>query len=138
MDVDSDKMSVDTEGKKESGEKWEAPPTLFPAVSPSDLVEATAVKAEGNKLFAAGSLAEAAEVYSRGLTLLQPPEVPASFQIQDKEHQTLWVSFSLNLAQVNLKMSQHAAAIKNCRRVLQVDAGNVKALYRLGSAQQGL
>ena len=55
----------------------------------------------------------------------------------DAQAAALRASLHLNAAMAALKLSQWPAARAACERVLAVDDGNVKALYRLAKAHEG-
>jgi serine/threonine-protein phosphatase 5 len=76
-----------------------------------------ALKAEGGALFVAERFAAAAQKYTEALAAGAPTSILYS-----------------NLAACHLKLENYGSVISNCDKALQLDAGNVKAMYRRGSA----
>ncbi|KAJ3357115.1 hypothetical protein HDU83_008622 [Entophlyctis luteolus] len=100
------------------------------------VADAAAAKDEGNAHFAAKRFAPAAQAYRHGISRLEYSwgAVPAEMEQIGK----LRVSLNLNLAASLIATKDMREAITACDRVLEVDARNVKALYRKGKAYVGL
>ncbi|XP_038062491.1 sperm-associated antigen 1A-like [Patiria miniata] len=83
--------------------------------------EATVLKDQGNQAFHKGDYTRAVELYTQGLERLKD-----------------FVVLYTNRAQAYNKLEKFAEAMEDCRIALQLEPNNVKALLRLGKAQQGL
>ncbi|CAI8002480.1 FK506-binding protein-like [Geodia barretti] len=90
-------------------------------------------KERGGKLFQEGQEGAAAVCYSRAAKL-----AAAAGGGGEGEFKDLQVALGLNLAACQLKLGQADHASSNCSRVLELDPGNVKALYRRGVARMRL
>ncbi|CAI8002490.1 FK506-binding protein-like, partial [Geodia barretti] len=90
-------------------------------------------KERGGKLFQEGQEGAAAVCYSRAAKLAAAAEGGGEGEFKD-----LQVALGLNLAACQLKLGQADHASSNCSRVLELDPGNVKALYRRGVARMRL
>ena len=96
-------------------------------------------KEGGGELFKLGKIKGAAMCYSKALKYLVPvdPDIQLeveSLQDYEKEIFSLQCVLMLNLAACQLKFGQYSLVVKNCNRVLEVEADSVKALYRRGQA----
>ena len=64
-----------------------------------------------------------------------------ALRLKDEEEEAVWKSslkkIYLNLSLCNLKQRKSHLALSNCRRVLELDGKNVKALFRLGQVREG-
>ncbi|KAJ3112466.1 cytochrome P450 monooxygenase 9 [Physocladia obscura] len=100
------------------------------------LADAASSKAAGNSSFAAADFASAAKSYRFGVSRLEYTwgATPAELA----EISALKVSLNANLAASLLKTKDLNDAIDACDRVLEIDAVNVKALFRKGQAYAGL
>lgn len=58
--------------------------------------------------------------------------------IQEEKIQSLTISCLLNRAFCQIKLGDHAGAVADCNKVLDVDDKNVKALYRKGQAYMNM
>ena len=96
-------------------------------------------KEGGGELFKQGKTKGAAICYSKALKYLIPvdPDIQLEVEtLQDYERDifSLQCVLMLNLAACQLKFQQYPHVVKNCNRVLEIEADNVKALYRRGQA----
>jgi tetratricopeptide (TPR) repeat protein len=87
---------------------------------------ANAIKEEGNALHNQGKYAEAAEKYQAAKQNLHGNASASAQQVK--------MSCCLNLASCYLKTGQHDLVVEECSNVIQMDAKNLKALYRRGQA----
>ena len=90
-------------------------------------------KERGGQLFQEGKEGAAAVCYSRAAKLAAAVGGGGEGEVKD-----LQVALGLNLAACQLKLGQAGHASSNCSRVLELDPGNVKALYRRGVARMRL
>jgi len=105
------------------------------------VAQAEKLKAEGTVAFKAEDYQTAATKYTQGLKYVceneysddSSDEDPAA----DSDNSELLISLSLNAAAAQLKLGDNSDAIKNCNKVLKLDATNVKALFRKGQALLG-
>ena len=100
---------------------------------PEKIAKATESKDKGNTDFKASSFEKAQKSYQAGLKYL---ETTFGADAEDGEIiKNLKVSLHSNLAAVQLKLNEAAAALKNCQAVLDIESSHPKALYRLVQAQ---
>lgn len=96
-------------------------------------------KEEGNKHFKAKELEDALAAWKDGLRYLDRLGDDDDASVVDdekkKEINTLRVSMLGNMCIVLLKQKQYGDVIANATKVLKIDADNVKALYRRGTAK---
>lgn len=97
------------------------------------LLEATALKDQGNAHFAAAELDDAARCYRRGTNKLKKLNPGNS---GDAQVQGLLISLQTNLSTVCFKQNKYAASRNVATKVLDIDASNVKALYRRAVANR--
>lgn len=141
IDLDSDSKSMDVDSDSDKKIDMEVDePVKIAALSDQEVEDITKLKEEGNALFKANSLDLALEKYGEGKVRVLPEDIDNTrmYEFEDDRRQALFLSFSLNLAQVNVKLSDWDNVIYHCREAFKVDENNVKALYRLGLAQQSL
>ena len=93
-------------------------------------------KERGGQLFQEGQERAAAVCYSRAAKLAAAAVVSGGRG--EREGKELQVALGLNLAACQLKLGQVDHASSNCSRILELDPGNVKALYRRGMARMRL
>ena len=96
-------------------------------------------KETGGELFKLDKTKGAAICYSKALKYLIPVDPDIQLEVQqlqeyEKEIFSLQSVLMLNLAACQLKFQHFPHAVKNCSRVLEMEADNVKALYRRGQA----
>ena len=111
---------------------FEEPPNAWDLDAAAKLVEADAIRARGNALFQRGDYARAVRRYAKALSY-----VGADHDLTDEQKRAQRerrASIHLNRAACYLKLGDYAAAVRDCDRVLEGDATNVKALYRKGHA----
>lgn len=100
--------------------------------SPEDkLVKAVSYKDRGNACIAAGDSAGALRHYERGIKI-------TSTISSDEQAKALLISLRLNLALACTKEERFFDAASAASKVLEVDAANVKALFRRGVARARL
>eukprot|EP00873_Tetraselmis_striata_P002653 jgi/Tetstr1/422917/TSEL_013698.t1 len=92
------------------------------------------IRAKGNELFKAGSFAGAATKYTKAEKYLTTEETAGATPELKEEINKALVSSLNNRAACYLKLSQPRSAIADCNAVLQVEAANAKALFRMGQA----
>ncbi|XP_042042379.1 peptidyl-prolyl cis-trans isomerase FKBP62-like isoform X2 [Salvia splendens] len=93
-------------------------------------------KEEGNTWFRAGKYARASQRYEKAVGFIV---YDLSFSEEEKEQaKVLKVSCNLNNAACKLKLKNYKEAQNLCSEVLEVDANNVKALYRRAQAYTNL
>jgi len=102
------------------------------AMSESErLAEAASSKAKGTEAFKSGEWSEAQELYADAAGL-------ADFRFDEPakaaEAKALRTSCLLNQAQCSLKLGDWRDCVASCTTVLSIDAANVKALFRRGTA----
>lgn len=92
-------------------------------------------KEVGTELFKAENMYGASLHYSKALKyILHIHHQSMDHGVERKVDISLKNTLFLNLAACQLKLSQFEKVVKSCSRVLEEDAGNVKALYRRGRA----
>ncbi|KAI8609533.1 hypothetical protein BC830DRAFT_1166456 [Chytriomyces sp. MP71] len=103
---------------------------------PVKLEDAVTAKTTGNSHFATGDFNAAATSYRFGVSRLEYTWGASPTELQ--EINALKVSLNTNLAACCLKTKDMNEAIQACNRALEVDSGNIKALFRMGQAHVGL
>ncbi|KAI4378433.1 hypothetical protein MLD38_015913 [Melastoma candidum] len=89
-------------------------------------------KAEGNSLFERGDFSGASQKYEKAVKCI---EFDHSFSDEEKATATaLRLSCYLNNAACKLRLSAYHEATRLCTKVLELDSGNIKALYRRSQA----
>ncbi|GMH30961.1 hypothetical protein Nepgr_032804 [Nepenthes gracilis] len=89
-------------------------------------------KEEGNALFKAGKQTRASKRYEKAAKYI---EYDSSFSDEEKKQaRALKITCNLNNAACKLKLKEYKQAEKLCTKVLELDSGNVKALYRRAQA----
>ncbi|KAL6054443.1 Peptidyl-prolyl cis-trans isomerase fkbp4 [Balamuthia mandrillaris] len=92
----------------------------------------TAMKDEGNALFRAAKFKRAHKKYKQAASYV---ESDYSFSEEEKQQsKPLKVACYLNMAACDLKLQDWQNCVKNCKKVLELEPCNVKALYRRGQA----
>ena len=96
-------------------------------------------KEEGSKLFKQNHVHQAAIRYSKAIQYLAAVDPDIPLEVEDledyeKEIVSLRTVSLLNLAACQLKLQQYDHVVRNCSRVLEVEPGNVKSLYRRARA----
>lgn len=90
-------------------------------------------KEKGTWHFKEGNLEQALKYYNRVREFLKSED-----RLKDEEktkRDSLYIAGLLNIALVQFKLNEMTQCIEACNEVLQLDANNVKALYRRGQAQ---
>lgn len=101
---------------------------------------AYAEKASGNEFFREGQLEEASKAYSKALLAVNQAfrEVEDETQLKSLV-QEVQIPGLLNLALCYLKLNRDVKnAVVHCTSVLQIEPGNIKALYRRAQAHLSL
>ncbi|CAN0391958.1 unnamed protein product, partial [Laminaria digitata] len=93
--------------------------------------QAVSYKDRGNACIAAGDSAGALKHYERGIKI-------TSSLSSDEQGKALLISLRLNLALACTKEERFFDAASAASKVLEVDAANVKALFRRGVARARL
>ncbi|KAG7382220.1 Peptidyl-prolyl cis-trans isomerase fkbp8 [Phytophthora boehmeriae] len=93
------------------------------------IAEATQKKESGNRYFKEKNYEQAAKLYKRALKLLETWEHSEEDAAQCKE---LLIALGNNVGNVQHKLKQYKEARQSSLEVLQLDGGNVKAMYRIG------
>ncbi|XP_042515821.1 peptidyl-prolyl cis-trans isomerase FKBP62-like isoform X2 [Macadamia integrifolia] len=89
-------------------------------------------KEDGNALFKAGKYARASKKYEKAAKYI---EYDSSFSEEEKKQaKALNATCNLNNAACKLKLKDYKEAEKLCTKVLDIESGNVKALYRRAQA----
>ncbi|MBA0830722.1 hypothetical protein Goarm_015235 [Gossypium armourianum] len=100
--------------------------------TPQKIEAAGKKKEEGNALFKAGKFERASKRYEKAVSFI---EYDSSFNDEEKKQaKLLKVNCNLNNAASKLKLKDYKQAAKLCTKVLELDSGNVKALYRRAQA----
>ena len=101
---------------------------------------AYAEKASGNEFFREGQLEEASKSYSKALLAVNQAFREAEDETQLKSLvQEVQIPGLLNLALCYLKLNRDVKnAVVHCTSVLQIEPGNIKALYRRAQAHLSL
>ncbi|KAF5193405.1 Peptidylprolyl isomerase [Thalictrum thalictroides] len=100
--------------------------------TPEKIEAAGKKKEEGNALFKAGKYARASKRYEKAAKYI---DYDTSFSEEEKKQsKALKVSCNLNDAACKLKLKDYKQAEKLCTKVLEIEAQNVKALYRRAQA----
>ncbi|KAG4131361.1 hypothetical protein ERO13_D09G201600v2 [Gossypium hirsutum] len=104
--------------------------------TPQKIEAAGKKKEEGNALFKAGKFERASKRYEKAVSFI---EYDSSFNDEEKKQaKLLKVNCNLNNAASKLKLKDYKQAAKLCTKVLELDSGNVKALYRRAQAYMQL
>jgi len=101
---------------------------------------AYAEKASGNEFFRQGQLEEASKAYSKALLAVNQAFREAEDEVQLKALvQEVQIPALLNLALCYLRLGTDVKnAVVHCTSVLQIEPGNIKALYRRAQAYLAL
>jgi FK506-binding protein 4/5 len=100
------------------------------------LAAAQKAKDEGNELFKAGKFKGAIKKYSKASSFV---EYDHSLTEEEKARaKPLQITAHLNTAACHLKLKDYKACIEKCDKVLKLEAGNIKALFRKGQALSAL
>ncbi|MBA0651525.1 hypothetical protein Goklo_018841 [Gossypium klotzschianum] len=100
--------------------------------TPQKIEAAGKKKEEGNALFKVGKFERASKRYEKAVSFI---EYDSSFNDEEKKQAKLpKVNCNLNNAASKLKLKDYKQAAKLCTKVLELDSGNVKALYRRAQA----
>jgi len=100
------------------------------------LVVATNLKTQGNASYKNENFFRAVVKYNKALSTLPSIENPT--KEQEKEIGELTSACNLNIAACLLQTKDYRGVIECCKKVLELDKNNVKALFRLGKAQAAL
>jgi len=114
--------------KEARKEKWQ--------LSDSEkIAETAALKAKGTEAFKAGKWEDATELYGDAAMFV---DHSFSDEVEAAEAKALRISCLLNQAQCALKQSEWMQAESICSTIIDIDAENVKALFRRGTARTQL
>lgn len=100
------------------------------------LEQSSIVKDKGTQYFKDGKYKQASVQYKRIISWL---EHESSLKgAEEEKAKALRLAAHLNLAMCYLKMHEHAPALENCDKALELDSNNEKALFRRGEALFGM
>ncbi|XP_077250245.1 peptidyl-prolyl cis-trans isomerase FKBP62-like [Tasmannia lanceolata] len=100
--------------------------------TPEKIEAAGKKKEEGNALFKVAKYATASKRYEKAAKFI---EYDSTFSEEEKKQaKVLKVTCNLNNAACKLKLKEYKNAEKLCTKVLEIESGNVKALYRRAQA----
>eukprot|EP00177_Eucheuma_denticulatum_P000923 GFKZ01001677.1.p1 GENE.GFKZ01001677.1~~GFKZ01001677.1.p1 ORF type:complete len:600 (+),score=118.81 GFKZ01001677.1:319-2118(+) len=91
------------------------------------------LKQRGNDLFKAGRFSTAKKSYDRAVAFFDSPTSDLSPELKSKVNDLL-VSCHLNLAVCNNKLGDIQKVMSHCKKALDIQPSNVKALYHQGCA----
>lgn len=91
------------------------------------------LKQRGNDLFKAGRYSTAKKSYDRAVAFFDSPTSDLSQELKAKVNDLL-VSCHLNLAVCNNKLGDIPKVMNHCKKALDIQPSNVKALYHQGCA----
>ena len=121
---------------KDSEEDDVAPSSDTAAANPEDaLLSAVSHKVSGNDYFKVGDLDNAVRSYRRGTNALK------NFNQQntgDEQIKSLLITLQTNLSMVTYKQEKYKMSRDLANKALDIDATNVKALYRRAMAHRSL
>lgn len=99
------------------------------------LIKANSLKEEGNSFFKEKEFEKASRAYRRGVNALKPLN---KGNTGDEQVKTLLVSLQTNLSMMCLKLGKAKQSAQVATSALEIDANNVKALYRRAVAHRQL
>jgi hypothetical protein len=105
---------------------------------PESILQAEGCKEQGNAAFKAAQYVEAKLHYQQGMQLLLPHKAlkePAIGAGEREQLRALLVSLLGNTAMVLMKQENWSGGAKSASSVLDMEAGNVKALFRRGTCR---
>jgi len=91
------------------------------------LIKATTLKEDGNAYFKGKEFEKASRSYRRGTNTLKPLN---RGNAGDEQVKALLVSLQTNLSMMCFKLGKHKQSAQVASAVLEIEGGNVKALYR--------
>jgi tetratricopeptide (TPR) repeat protein len=97
------------------------------------LLEGTMLKDEGNGHFKNGDLDKAARAYRRGANVVKKLNKQNS---GDDQVKSLLMALQTNLSMICFKQQKYKMSVEVASKAIQVDATNVKALYRRAAARR--
>jgi len=112
--------------KEKEKEMWELTPE-------EKLAKAKSIKDEATGLFKEKRFAEAAELYDSVSQYLENED-----GAMDEEVEKVFVSSLSNASMCHIKSANYASAIQSAGKVLKEEEGNVKCLFRRGTARMEL
>lgn len=86
----------------------------------------------GNEMFKEGNYSSAKGSYKRALRALE--DLNLADETQEGAHEKMLIKLHLNLAQCHLFLKEPKLSAFHCKRVIEMDSRNAKALYRAGKA----
>ncbi|GFH10027.1 peptidylprolyl isomerase, partial [Haematococcus lacustris] len=92
----------------------------------------------GNQLFAEGKYREAMGKYATALSYLDEDFMMQLEGFYEDKANEVKVPIHLNMAACQLRIKDYHTAVYNCSEVLKLQPGNVKALFRRGTARHAL
>jgi len=102
-----------------------------------DLVKVVeALRLTGNEAFSINQYGRALGKYSQGLRLMENAHL--ANEREESKMKEISLKLCLNLSLCELKQNKHPRACKYARKALDIDAHNVKALWRLSVALRNL
>jgi tetratricopeptide (TPR) repeat protein len=99
------------------------------------LLEATKHKEEGNRAFTEKDMERAGRSYRRGCNCLK---TVVKLRSDDTQITSLYVALQTNLSMTMFKQNKYRLSANTASKALEVEAQNVKALYRRAVARRGL
>ena len=99
------------------------------------IARATTLKEEGNSLFKKGHHVAACKKYREGIAMFEKRRGRCLVAGADLATcKVVMIPLHLNLAACQLELDDFKMALKNARRVIELDQHNVKARFRAGKA----
>eukprot|EP00898_Chlorokybus_atmophyticus_P002511 jgi/Chlat1/3260/Chrsp22S00255 len=114
-------------------------PRMWEGLSASEVAaDAAAAREAGNRLFKDGNTKLAFAKYQKTLRKLEKAAGEWSQAEGETIIEPLKTSFLLNIAACQLKQKEYLEAAQSCNKVLELQPGSAKALYRRGQALAAL
>ena len=99
------------------------------------IAQGVELKEAGNELYKKAQHIAACKKYREGISLFERKRGRCLVEGDDLERcKVVMVPLHLNLAACQLELKDYKMALKNCRRVIELDPANPKARFRAGKA----